>query len=47
VRDDRDRQVTDVHALTAELEKFKECAGKSFEEVDNLTIKSKALEVCY
>ncbi|OMO64942.1 hypothetical protein COLO4_31687 [Corchorus olitorius] len=44
VRDDRDRQVSQVHALSDQMEKFKETAGKSFAELDNLTMKSKSLE---
>lgn len=44
VRDDRDRQVTQVQALTAEVLKFKEFTGKSCAELDNLTIKLNALE---
>lgn len=46
VRDDRDRQVTQMQALTAEIVKYKEFTGKSCAELDNLTIKSNALEVC-
>lgn len=44
VRDDRDRQVTHVQDLTAEVLKFKESTGKSCVELDNLTIKTNALE---
>ncbi|KAK6283651.1 hypothetical protein POUND7_002603 [Theobroma cacao] len=44
VRDDRDRQVSQVQALSAEIVKFKESTGKSFAELDNLTMKSKSLE---
>ncbi|XWS12775.1 hypothetical protein CRYUN_Cryun37aG0119200 [Craigia yunnanensis] len=44
VRDDRDRQVSQVHALSAEVVKYKESTGKSFAELDNLTMKSKSLE---
>lgn len=47
MRDDRDRQVTHVQDLTAEVLKFKESTGKSCVELDNLTIKTNALEVCY
>lgn len=46
VRDERDRQVTQMQALTAEIVKYKEFTGKSCAELDNLTIKSNALEVC-
>ncbi|KAE8728554.1 Kinesin-1 [Hibiscus syriacus] len=44
VRDDRECQVSKVQALSAEIEKFKESAGKSFEVLDDLTMKSKYLE---
>ncbi|XVF27786.1 hypothetical protein REPUB_Repub14bG0138900 [Reevesia pubescens] len=44
VRDDRDRQVSQVQALSTEIVKFKERTGKSFAELDNLTMKSKSLE---
>ncbi|KDP20822.1 hypothetical protein JCGZ_21293 [Jatropha curcas] len=44
VRDDRDRQTGQVQALTAEALKYKESAGKSFSEIDNLMAKSKSLE---
>jgi kinesin family protein C1 len=47
VRDDRDRQVTQVQILTAELVKYEECTGKTSVELDNLTIKLNALEVCF
>lgn len=45
VREDRDRQVLEVQALTTDLLKFKEKTGQSFMELDNLTIKSNALQV--
>ncbi|KAF8030049.1 hypothetical protein BT93_E2468 [Corymbia citriodora subsp. variegata] len=44
VREDRDRQVSEVQALTTDLLKFREKTGKSFMELDNLTIKSNALQ---
>ncbi|XWS19479.1 hypothetical protein CRYUN_Cryun31cG0019600 [Craigia yunnanensis] len=44
VRDDRDHQVSQVQALSAEIVKYKETTGKSFAELDNLTMKSKSLE---
>ncbi|XP_041023436.1 kinesin-like protein KIN-14C [Juglans microcarpa x Juglans regia] len=44
VRDDRDRQVTRVQALTAEVVKYEEFTGRSCVELDNLTLKSNALE---
>ncbi|KAE8700482.1 Kinesin-1 [Hibiscus syriacus] len=44
VRGDHECQVSKVPALLTEIEKFKESAGKSFEELDDLTIKSKFLE---
>lgn len=46
VRDDRDRQVVQVQALTAEIVKYQESTGKSLTELDCLTTKSKSLEVC-
>ncbi|KAL5579168.1 hypothetical protein UlMin_011610 [Ulmus minor] len=44
VREDRDRLVTEIQALTAEVAKYKEFTGKSCAELDNLTVKSNALE---
>ncbi|PIA50810.1 hypothetical protein AQUCO_01200221v1 [Aquilegia coerulea] len=44
IKDDRDCQLLQVQNLTAELVKYKEFTGKSSVELDNLTIKSKALE---
>ncbi|KAM7498813.1 hypothetical protein LguiA_023227 [Lonicera macranthoides] len=45
VRDDRDRQYLQVQCLTSEVEKYKECTGKSYAELDYLTKKSTELEV--
>lgn len=45
VRDDREHQVSKVQGLSAEIVKFKESTGRSFAELDNLTMKSKSLEV--
>lgn len=45
VREDRDRQVTQVQTLKAEIERSRESKGKSIAELNNLTIKSNALEV--
>ena len=47
VREDRDRQVAQVQALNDDLLKYKEMTGKSVIELDNLTIKSNALQVCW
>ncbi|KAA8526931.1 hypothetical protein F0562_008840 [Nyssa sinensis] len=44
VRDDRDHQLLQVEALTAEVVKYKECTGKSFAELGSLTIKANELE---
>ncbi|XP_059623810.1 kinesin-like protein KIN-14C [Cornus florida] len=44
VREDRDRQLTHVQTLSAEILKYKESTGKSVAELDSLTIKSNALE---
>ncbi|CAK9142309.1 unnamed protein product [Ilex paraguariensis] len=45
VRDDRDRQLSQVQALTAEAVKFKEWTEKSCAELDSQTLKSYELEV--
>ncbi|KAL3645470.1 hypothetical protein CASFOL_010650 [Castilleja foliolosa] len=44
VRDDRDRQLLQVQALSSEVVKYKECTGKSIAELDNLTSKTNELE---
>ncbi|KAK9268364.1 hypothetical protein L1049_000113 [Liquidambar formosana] len=44
VRDDRDRQLSQVQALTDEKEKYKDQTGKSCAELDNLTLKANELE---
>ncbi|XP_022877512.1 kinesin-like protein KIN-14N [Olea europaea var. sylvestris] len=44
VRDDRERQLSQVQSLSAEVERYKEFTGKSFVEIDNLTVKSNELE---
>ncbi|KAF5942733.1 hypothetical protein HYC85_020375 [Camellia sinensis] len=44
VREDRDRQLLQVQALTDEVVKYKERSGKSFAELDSLTLKSNELE---
>lgn len=46
VRDDRDRHVKEIQELKDDVVKYKEYTGKSCENLDNLTRKSKALEVC-
>ncbi|XP_058194558.1 kinesin-like protein KIN-14D [Rhododendron vialii] len=43
-REDRDRQCAQVQELTAEIVKYKETTGKSVAELDNLSLKSYALE---
>ena len=45
-REDCDRLVMDIWVLTAKVAKYKEFTGKSCAELDNLIVKSKALEVC-
>lgn len=45
VKDDRDHQYLQVQCLTSEVEKYKECTGKSYAELDYLTKKSSELEV--
>ncbi|CAL0300852.1 unnamed protein product [Lupinus luteus] len=44
IRDDRDRQVGQVQALSGEITKYKEYTGKSVAQLDTLTIKTNALE---
>ncbi|KAL2931148.1 Kinesin-like protein KIN-14C [Bienertia sinuspersici] len=44
VREDRDRLNSQLNVLTGEIEKYKENTGKSVAELDNLMIKSNALE---
>ncbi|KAF8414066.1 hypothetical protein HHK36_002065 [Tetracentron sinense] len=44
VRDDRDRQLSQVQVITTEMMKYKEKTEKSFSELDNLTLKSNSLE---
>jgi len=46
VREDRDRLHLQVNLLIGEIERYKESTGKSVAELDNLMIKSNALEVC-
>lgn len=45
VREDRDRQLSHVEELNATVAKYKESTGKSVAMLDNLTLKSDALEV--
>ena len=47
IRDDRDRQLAQVRALSGEVEKYKEYTGKSSAQLDSLTIKTNALEVFF
>ncbi|KAE9595033.1 hypothetical protein Lal_00041240 [Lupinus albus] len=44
IRDDRDRQLGQVQALSGEITKCKEYTGKSVAQLDTLTIKTNALE---
>ncbi|KAE8733203.1 Kinesin-1 [Hibiscus syriacus] len=44
VRDDRDRQMSQVQAQSVEIEKHKEITGSSLAELNNLKTKSKSLE---
>lgn len=46
-RDDRDRQLFQVQALSSEVVKYKECAGKSIAELDSFSTKMNTLEVCF
>lgn len=43
-RDDRDRQLSQVHTITDELAKYKDFTGRSVSELDCLTVKSNELE---
>ncbi|XP_057528390.1 kinesin-like protein KIN-14N isoform X2 [Amaranthus tricolor] len=43
-RDDRDRQLSQVHTLTDEVAKYKDFTGKSVSELGCLTVKSNELE---
>lgn len=44
VREDRDSQLSQVQALTAEMFKYREFSGKSLAELDSLTLKTNELE---
>ncbi|KAL3002567.1 hypothetical protein AAZX31_08G060900 [Glycine max] len=44
IRDDRDCQLGQVHALTGEIAKYKEYTGKTCTQLDTLMIKTNALE---
>ncbi|XP_057420290.1 kinesin-like protein KIN-14C [Lotus japonicus] len=44
MRDDRDWHQAHANALIGEFTKYKECTGKSFAQLDTLTIKTNALE---
>jgi len=46
IRDDRDRQLGQVHVLTEEVARHKESTGKTCTQLDKLMIKTNALEVC-
>lgn len=45
VRDDRERQLSQVQEMSAEVLKYKEWTGKSAAELESLTTKSNELEV--
>lgn len=45
MRDDRDRQLSQVQTLGTELVKFKDSTEKSCSELNNLTLKTNELEV--
>lgn len=45
MRDDRDRQISQVQTLSTEIVKFKDSSEKSGSELNNLTMKTKELEV--
>lgn len=46
VRDDREHSLEQVQSLTQEVAKFKEITGKSSKDLDMITTKTIALEVC-
>lgn len=45
VRDERDRQLSQVQTLSSELQKIKESTKQSSTELDSLTLKANDLEV--
>lgn len=45
-RDDRDRQLAQIQALTGEVAYYKEFTGNSCAQLDSLTIKINDIEVC-
>jgi kinesin family protein C1 len=45
VRDDRDRQISQVQTLSTEIVKFKDSSEKFGSELNNLTMKTHELEV--
>lgn len=47
VRDERDHTLVQVQSLSAELSNYKEITGKSSQDLDNIRIKTTALEVCF
>jgi kinesin family member C1 len=46
VRDDRDSSITQLSILRIELTEYKEQAGKSSEDCENLRVQLSALKVC-
>lgn len=47
IRDDRDNFSVQVQRLTSEFDNYKELTTKSIKELDKITIKTIALEVCF
>lgn len=47
VREDRDRQLSQVQGLQAEVSKYKECTGKYTADLETLSSKTVELEVCF
>lgn len=45
MRDERDQQLYQVQVLNAELQKCKECTGKSVAELENMSVRANELEV--
>lgn len=47
IRDDRDNLSVQVQRLTSEFDNYKELTTKSIKDLDKITIKTIALEVCF
>lgn len=47
VRDDRDHLLARVQSLTVDVVNYREISGKSSKDLDEMTTKNVALEVCF